>query len=113
MSGTATRPPDDRTLAWWSLALLPVSFVAAFVVGEGLASLFGYRASSGSSPPAWVALGAAVPALLVFSVPAVLAVHFGRRALLSGDRRGRAPIVVAVVVTGLFVAQNLLGLLVG
>ena len=54
-----------------------------------------------------VLLAAGGPALLVFVLPAALAVHFGRQAARLGDPHGRTPAVVAVVVAGTFVVLNL------
>lgn len=94
-------------LAWWSLLGFVATFFLAFGIGEGLATLLG-RPSGGSEPVEWwVMVAAAGPALLVFVLPAVLAVHFGRRAMRLGDPRGRYPIVVALVVAGGFVLLNL------
>jgi len=111
--GTTSRRRSDRRKAWWSLALLPPAFVGAFVVGEGLVALYGFEAHGDLRPPLWVVLGAGVPALLVFSVPAALSAHFGRRALAAGDLRARTPMAIGIAVTLLFVGQNLLVLLVG
>ena len=52
-------------------------------------------------------LAAGGPALLVFVLPAALAVHFGRQAARLGDPHSRTPALVAVVVAGTFVALNL------
>ena len=98
-------------LAWWSLALYPVSFAAAFVTGEGLASLLGYPSGDGDVPPFWVVLTVATPALLVFVVPGVLAVLCARRARRLGRPGRSAPAVIGVTVAAAFVAQNLLSYL--
>jgi hypothetical protein len=42
----------------------------------------------------------------VFVLPAVAAVHFGRRAVRLGDSGGRRPMVVALVVAAGFVLLN-------
>ena len=78
-----------------------------FLVGEGIAAALGHP--PGGSEPAewWVLLAAGGPALLVFVLPAALAVHFGRQAARLGDPHGRTPAVVAVVVAGTFVVLNL------
>ena len=96
----------DQRRTWWSLLLFPVSFVAAFGVGEGLASALGHPTGSGDVP-VWVMVAAGGPALVVFAVPAVLAVLFGRRALRRGATGAKVPMLLAVVVAALFVAQNL------
>lgn len=110
--------PHERTdkayrRAWLSLALYPVAFVAAFVVGEGLASLYGYEFAGGEDAPWWVIVGAGIPALLVFAIPAVLAVHFGRRAVAGGRETAKVPMYVGIGLAALFVGLNLLSYVVG
>lgn len=92
--------------AWWSLLGFVPSFVLAFVIGEGLISALGYPAGGEEQAPWWAALTAATPALVVFVLPAVLAVHFGSRAMKLGDDRGRLPMVLAIVVAAAFVLLN-------
>lgn len=95
--------------SWLSLAFYPLSFVAAFVVGEGLLSWYGY---SDQGAPVWAAVAAAGPALLVFSVPGILAVVHGRRAIRQGNRQGEVPAwigaAVAVGVIMLNVANGII-----
>ncbi|GAA1141148.1 hypothetical protein GCM10009606_20800 [Nocardioides aquiterrae] len=98
--------PDPVRRAWWSLLLFLVSFVAAFVVGEGLVTLYGYD-STDADVPGWVLLAAGLPACLVFAAPLLLTWRLARRA----GPAGRAPLLVGAVVVGVFLAQNLLGLL--
>jgi hypothetical protein len=97
--------------AWWSLLGFVVTFVLAFVVGEGLAAALGHPPGEAGTMPWWVMLVAGVPALVVFVLPAGLAVHFGRRAVRLGEPRGRTPAVVAVVVAATFVVLNLVSAL--
>jgi len=97
--------------AWISLILYPVAFVAAFVVGEGLASLFGYPSSGDGSTPLWVALAAGGPAMVIFVVPGALAVWFGRRAMRLGNSSGLTPAVVGATIAVAFVGLNVLGYL--
>ena len=49
---------------------------------------------------------ATAPALVVFVLPAVPAVHFGRRAMRHGDGRARIPMVRALIVAAGFVVLN-------
>ncbi|HSP60648.1 MAG TPA: hypothetical protein VLO09_06270 [Ornithinimicrobium sp.] len=113
MSTTMTRPVrEDRAHhdvrnAWLSLLLLPVAFVLAFVVGEGLASLLGHPVGGAVEPPTWVILVSSVPALLVFFLPAVVSAWFARRAARHGDRRGWVPAGILTLVAVGFVALNL------
>jgi hypothetical protein len=96
----------DVTRAWISVALLPVGVLTAFVVGEGLASLFGYDTGSGELAPVWVVMAAGVPAMLVALVPAGLAVGYGLRARRAGDPRGVVPAIVGCALAAGFVALN-------
>ncbi|KRE95136.1 hypothetical protein ASG76_05480 [Nocardioides sp. Soil774] len=114
---TTTRHPAPGATAptrraWLSLLGFVPSFGLAFLVGEGLVSAMGYDV--GSDQPPWpVAVAAVVPALLVFALPAIAAVHFGRQALRLGDRRARVPMTIAVVVATAFVLTNALAPLLG
>lgn len=92
--------------AWWSLLGFVPSLALAFLIGEGLISALGYDLAVGEEPPVWAILTATVPALVVFALPAALAVHFGRRAMHLGDQRGRIPMIVAVVLVAGFVLIN-------
>jgi hypothetical protein len=96
----------DVGRAWASLLLFPFAFAAAFGVGEGLASLFGYPAGGEEQAPLWVMLAASIPALAVFAAPAVLTTFFARRAARVGNPKGRAPMVIALAVAGGFIALN-------
>lgn len=95
MSRVSERLPDsgvrDVRRAWGSLLLFPLSFLGAFAVGEGLASLLGHPPGDSADTPIWVMVTAAGPALLVFVVPALLAVVFAQRAEREGNRGGRVP----------------------
>jgi hypothetical protein len=98
--------------AWLSLLGFVLTFPLAFLVGEGLASAMGYEV--GDAQPPWaVAIAATIPALVVFVLPAVLAVHFGRQAVRLGDRRARVPMAIGVVVAVGFVLTNALAPLLG
>ena len=110
---TTHRARRFKRLAWWSLALFPVCFVGAFLVGEGLASLLGYDSAEGATAPLRVVLVAGLPALVVFALPAVLTVYFGRRAMHLGQREALAPVVIALTVAGGFVVLNLLSYVAG
>lgn len=108
---SAAHGPGHRALhqAWWSLLLFPLSFVVAFVVGEGFPAWMGYPEPSLDSTPWWVITVAVVSALLVFAAPFLVTAHFSRKAVAEGEREGRLPMIVAAVVVGGFVALNLLG----
>lgn len=91
--------------AWWAVALYPVSFVAAFVIGEGLYTWFG---GGDDDTPAWAVPAAGTPALLAFVLPGVAAVVLGRRAMRLGRRDGRTPAIVGAAIAVGFVGLNLL-----
>ena len=93
--------------AWWSLALYPITFVAAFVVGEGLYSWL----DDGGDNPFWVPLVSATPALMIFLVPGVLSVRQGRKAMRLGRGDGRTPAIVGAAVGAGFVLLNLISAL--
>jgi hypothetical protein len=100
--------------AWWCLALYPVSFVAAFVLGEGLLSAV---ADDTDEAAFWQLLLAGTPALVVFVLPGLLSVGLGRRAMRLGRGDGRVPAIVGATIglafVGLNVASYLIGLVVG
>lgn len=98
--------PAYTRRAWWSLLGFVPSFVLAFVIGEGLISALGYPSGGEDLPPWWAMLVAVVPALVVFALPAVLAVHFGRRAVDLGDPQGKVPMMLAVAGAAGFALLN-------
>jgi hypothetical protein len=102
----------DLRHAWLSLLLYPLSFVAAFAIGEGLAALMGYPSGGSESPPWFVPLLAGVPALLVFVLPGLLSLKFGRRAARAGAESAMLPAVIGLLVALAFVGLNLLAFLV-
>jgi hypothetical protein len=89
--GPSKPAEHDLRKAWIAVALLPVAFVVAMFVGEGLISALGY--DSGESVPVGPALLASIPALLVLIAPGVAAVFYGNRAhprrRPDGRHRGR------------------------
>jgi hypothetical protein len=101
----------DYRNAWLSLTLFLPSLIGAFVVGEGLLTWYGY--SGEEDVPVGVALGAGLPACVVFALPALVTWFFARRALAAGRRDARWALIVAVALPALFLAQNLLSFVVG
>jgi Na+-driven multidrug efflux pump len=97
-------------LAWWSLALYPVCLVAAFVIGDGLISLL---ANNPGDAALWQVLVAAMPALLVFVIPGILAVTLGRRATRLGRADGKVPAIIGATIAIGFVGLNVLSYVVG
>jgi len=99
------RSPGDAELrrAWWSLALFPVSFLAAFMIGEGL---FSWLDDDLGDPAIWVIVVAGVPALAVFALPALLTYRLGRRAIRLGRADGMTPAIIAGSLAAGFVGVN-------
>jgi hypothetical protein len=110
-SGAPKRTDRDVRRAWVAVALLPVAFVLAMWVGEGLLGALGYE--SGEAVPAGPALLAAVPALLLLIAPGVGAVYYGHRAYRAGRGDAILPAWIGGASAFVAVAINLLGLLVG
>ncbi len=108
-----TGPRLLRTRAWLSLLLYPLTFAAAFAVGEGLADLFGYPAGGTETPPVPVLLAATVPALVVFALPAAVATYFSRRAARNGEPAAWWPAFVAIAIAVNFVVVNVVAYAVG
>ena len=93
-----------------SLLLFPVSFVAAFVVGEGLFSLL---AADSDDPGVWPVLLAGVPAIAVFAVPAGSAWLLGQKARRLGRPDGRTPALIGIIVVAAFAGANLFSFVAG
>lgn len=83
--------------AWIAVALIPVFFILAFAVGQGLYTVMGYLPEN-AGIPLWVDLVATIPTVAVFLVPCVAAVLYGRRVNSLGDRRGRVPLCIGALV---------------
>jgi hypothetical protein len=95
----------DLRVAWWALTLVPAGFVVAALTGQWLLGLLGYDAGT-DRVPAEIALLAGIPALTLLLGPPAAAIGYGRRAVWSGDRRGRVPSVLgAVLGIGLLAAN--------
>lgn len=93
--------------AWLSLLLYPITFAAAFAIGEGLVTLL-TNEDPPPDPELWQILVSVTPALLVFVIPGVLAVTFGRKAMRLGRKAGRVPAIIGTVIGAGFVATNVL-----
>jgi hypothetical protein len=93
-------------LAWISVVLIPVAFIAAMFIGEGLLTVQGYDQEPGEFPPLGAALRAALPAGLVMMAPAIAAVVFGFRAHRHGTPNGIIPAVIGIVVVAYGLVAN-------
>lgn len=111
-----TRTDEGRRylrLAWAAVAMIPVGFVAAMVLGDWLITVQGYESGTTEVLPLSVVALAAIPALLVLVAPTIPAVLFGRRAFRLGLVEGRVPAVIGGVAGAGMVLLNLASLLVG
>ncbi len=91
-----SRSGESLAHAWVSVALIPVFLVGSVILTLLLYDLFGYKPEN-SDAPLWVDLVTAVVAIVVFLVPCVTAVLFGRAAKRDGDRRGLIPLGIGVL----------------
>ncbi len=119
---SSTEPPahhartDGRRAliaAWISVALLPVSFVAAMVLGDALLSLQGYESGDTEPIPPGVVALAGIPAVLVLIAPTIPAMVFGFRARRLGVPSGIVPAVIGAVALVVGLVLNTLPLLLG
>lgn len=99
--------PARRLLrvAWVSVALIPVSFVVAMVLGDWLLSVQGYSSGEEDLPLKAVLL-AGLPALLVLLMPSIAAIWFGLRAKRRGAPQGFIPVAIGATVAAASVALN-------
>ena len=99
---------DSREVrrAWWSLMLVPIAFVAAFVVGEGIPAWMGHD-SAIASPPWWVIALAFIAALVVFALPLLVTRVFSRRAAAANEPGAWLPLIVSGSIVGAFALINL------
>ena len=120
ISGTSAGAPAEQApregrraliAAWISVALLPVSFVAAMILGDALLSLQGYESGGEEPIPLGVVALAGIPAVLVLITPTIPAMVFGSRARHRGVPAGIWPAVIGAVALGYGLITNALPLL--
>jgi hypothetical protein len=106
-------PEASRAMrwAWVSLCLLPVSFVAAMILGDWLLTSQGYESGS-EDVELGAVLKAGVPAMLVLVAPALASAWLGLKAKRLGHPDWLAPVLTAGVIAGASLALNLLQLFV-
>jgi hypothetical protein len=109
--GSGGRSPN-LTRSWIAVALIPVGFVPAFVVGEGLYALLGHQPEVAPEPLS-VAPVAAVPAIGLFLIPRASAVWYGNKAPVEGYRAALLPMVVGVVLGLWMLVMNTVSLFAG
>ena len=97
--------------SWVAVALIPVAFILAMLVGEGLLSLQGYDAAA-LAIPVGVVLAAAVPALLILVAPGLAALIYGRRAYRAGRPGGAVSASIGGVAAAVALMLNVLPLII-
>ena len=102
-----TRAKQHLRRAWWSLALFPVSFVAASLLGGVLLAAMGHDPDIETSPPWGPTLAAGVPAIVVLILPGLAAAWFGRRAKELGEPSGRTAAVTGLALAAALVLLNI------
>lgn len=93
--------------AWWSLALFPVSFIAASLLGGVLLAAMGHNPDTETSPPWGPTLAAGVPAIAVLVLPGLVAAWFGRQANELGQPRGRTAAAAGLALAAALVLLNI------
>ncbi len=101
-------PRRDLRNAWIAVALIPVAFVAAIVIGEVVIGALGYPAG-GKTPPPSLRAGVGIPATLLLIAPGVIAGIYGLRARRAGEPRGLVPGVIGIAAAALLLLQSVLG----
>ena len=104
--------PTSLSSSWIALASIPVAFVLAFAVGEGLYALLGHQPED-ATEPLWVALAAGVPAVVLFLVPCAAAVWFGTKARAEGHRAALLPVATGAVLGLWMLVINIVALFAG
>jgi hypothetical protein len=92
--------------------MLPLAFVGAIFLGDGLLTLPGYQSGDSGIPPG-VALMSGIPAVLVLIAPTIPAIGFGLRARQLGIPAGAIPALVGLVVAAMSILLNTLPLALG
>ena len=83
---------NNSRRAWVAALLIPVAFVLAMAVGEGMISLLGYESGAEQPVPFLVALLVGVPLTVGAMIPSALAILYGRRARHEGHGLALIPI---------------------
>lgn len=101
-------PHRDLRRAWIAVALIPVAFAAAMVLGEVVIGALGYP-SGGQTPPVGLRTAVGIPATLLLVAPGVIGGIYGLRARRAGEPRGLVPGVIGLAVAGILLLQSILG----
>ncbi len=92
----SSRSSSPIARAWISVALIPAFLLVSVVLTLYLYEWFGYEPENADAPP-WVEIVTTAVAIIVFLVPCVAAVLYGRQASRGGDRRGLIPVGLGVL----------------
>lgn len=103
-------PRRDLRKAWIAVALIPVAFAVAMVLGEVAIGALGYP-TGGQTPPAGLRAAVGIPATLLLLAPGVIAGIYGLRARKAGEPRGLVPGVIGIAVAGILLLQSVVGLI--
>jgi hypothetical protein len=98
----------DLRNAWIAVALIPVAFAAAIMLGEVVIGALGYPAG-GKTPPAGLRAAVGIPATLLLVAPGVIAGIYGLRARRAGEPRGLVPGVIGIAAAAILLLQSILG----
>ena len=101
-------PHRDLRNAWIAVALIPVAFAAAIVLGEVVIGALGYPAG-GEIPPVGLRAAVGIPATLLLVAPGVIAGIYGLRARRTGEPRGLVPGVIGIAAAAILLLQSILG----
>jgi hypothetical protein len=94
---SSSPPANSMVRAWVSVALIPAFLLASVLLVSVLYAWFGYKPENADAP-LWVDLVTALVAIVVFLLPCVTAVLYGRQANRAGDRRGLIPLGIGALV---------------
>jgi hypothetical protein len=106
--GDSKGPHRDLRNAWIAVALIPVAFAVAIVLGEVVIGALGYPAGR-ETPPVGLRAAVGIPATLLLVAPGVIAGIYGLRARRAGEPRGLVPGVIGIAVAAIFLLQSILG----
>jgi hypothetical protein len=101
----------DLRNAWIAVALIPVAFVVATVVGEFAVAALGYPSGGDKSTPTGIRAAVGIPATLLLVAPGVIAGIYGLRARREGEPRGLWPSAIGFAVTAVFLLQTIASLI--
>lgn len=106
---TRARHPHDLRNAWIALALYPVAYVVAVLVGGGILAALGYAEQQ--PVPRGTALAVGLPLIALLVLPAAVGSRLGWRAREAGDPRGIWPALLGGALVLWTVVTTVVGLL--